>query len=199
MRAAHRALRWVLAASLLLVASAGASTSGSWTAPAQIDDPSNPPNAAALNSISCSNPAFCIAADAAGSVLRYDGRAWSAGTDLENGSTVPLVSVSCPTRSFCVVVDSIGQAFAWNGRAWSKPVTIDSDQGLSSVSCASKRFCMAVGSAEPPGSVAQSYALSFNGRHWSKPTLLDPRRSLTAVSCPRPEFCTAVDDHGGAV
>ena len=24
-------------------------------------------------------------------MLRYDGRAWSAGTDLENGSTVPLV------------------------------------------------------------------------------------------------------------
>jgi hypothetical protein len=77
------------------------------------------------------------------------------------------------------------------GPVWGSPVAIDPGNQLTSVSCPSGSFCVAVDN--------QGHAVTFNGSSWSKPTSIDPGNDLGSVSCPSASFCVAVDNHGNAV
>ena len=58
--------------------------------------------------------------------------------------------------------------------------------GVTAVSCASARACVAVG--------ASGDAVRWNGATWSAPVMVDrDGGGLTGVSCPRSGACTAVD------
>jgi len=76
------------------------------------------------------------------------------------------------------------------GEVWSNPQQADAD-ALTSVSCTSPSFCMAVDSV---GDV-----LSYDGSTWSSPTLIDPGAALASVSCTSSSFCVAVDESGNAL
>jgi hypothetical protein len=115
------------------------------------------------------------------------------GPDHQSGN---FRAVSCPTASFCMAVDESGNnALRWNGTAWSRPVTIDPGGfrvELTSVSCASDYFCVAV---DTLGRV-----LMWNGRWWSAPRAVDPHGAgMESVSCPSASFCVAVDGNGNAL
>jgi transcriptional regulator with XRE-family HTH domain len=73
--------------------------------------------------------------------------------------------------------------------AWGARTHLDSSQGggdLTSVSCPSASFCMAV--------LGSGYATIYDGTTWSKPSLLSSSGGEPdSVSCPTVSFCMAVD------
>lgn len=69
------------------------------------------------------------------------------------------------------------------GDGWSQPVTIDRGNELTSVSCPSARFCMAVDGA--------GNAFVFDGTSWSGPQPVTPGNGLLGVSCTSATFCLA--------
>ncbi|WP_170226660.1 cutinase family protein [Rudaeicoccus suwonensis] len=155
-----------------------------WRAP-QMIDPSGSPN-----SVSCPTSSFCVAVDAYGNALTFNGSAWSQPATVDSHS---LLSVSCPTSSFCVAVDNDGNVLTYNGSAWSGASSADSDSGLNSVSCASSSFCVAMD--------GNGNAITYNGTTWSAPTLVDAGQdgAMLSVSCPTSLFCVAFDSNGNAL
>jgi hypothetical protein len=89
-----------------------------------------------------------------------------------------------------VAVDWNGYVFTYDGTSWSSsPASIDPDDGLSSVSCPTTGFCVAV---ENSGN-----ALPYDGSTWSSPASIDDSGGgLTSVSCTTAGSCAAVDQHG---
>jgi hypothetical protein len=82
--------------------------------------------------------------------------------------------------------------------AWFAPVHIDSASGgntLTSVSCVSPTFCVAVDNG---GNNSDGHALYFDGVRWSAPALMDTDEyGPVSVSCPTSSFCMAVDGSAG--
>ena len=115
---------------------------------------------------------------------------------------VRLVDTRCaalPEPSFCAgeklpsANAGLGTLQAGSaGPSWSQPALIDANGGgLTSVSCPSSSFCVAVGGGD---------ALTWNGTSWSQPVPIDPNGyGHTSVSCPSSSFCVAVDSNGNAV
>jgi hypothetical protein len=122
--------------------------------------------------------------------LHWDGHHWSlihtpqpdgTGTGASNG----LDDVTCTAAANCWAVGSYGsvdtsnmgsilnQVLHWNGLHWSlvaspDPVGLangDASQ-LSSIRCATARFCWAVGFGQAPGQAAHNQALRWNGSKW---------------------------------
>ncbi len=100
-----------------------------------------------------------------------------------------------------VVVLSLALVFiettAANGAGtWGGPVRIDQSADgfgnvLTSVSCPSAGFCVAVDNA--------GNAVTYNGSSWSSPSNIDGSSSINSVSCPSATFCVAVDNAGNAL
>ena len=122
-----------------------------------------------------------------------------------------LTSVSCPSSTFCMAVGNTAQtlfstsreplAETWNGASWQivplpDPGTNFGNQ-LVSVSCASKDFCVAIGSAVQKSGL--NYTLdqlveTWSAGSWQIPsgTLTETANAQLAVSCPTTTFCLAV-------
>jgi hypothetical protein len=114
-----------------------------------------------------------------------------------------LSGVSCASRSMCVAVGQrtsasdkqVGQPLieAYGGSKWStvSSPTVPGGGDLQGVSCASARFCVAVGS-----SGSTTLAEVFDGKSWSvvaSPNEATPFYNLlSGVSCTRVDFCQAV-------
>ncbi len=163
------------------LANGSSSMTSAWSPGTSIDSGNS------LKSVSCTTRDFCVAVDAVGNALSYDGAFWSPPTSIDGAN--PLNSVTCPSASFCVAVDSKGNALTWNGAAWSSPTSIDSNP-LNSVSCAGTSFCVAVDS--------KGNEVTWNGSSWSSPTSIDSN-PLNSVSCAGTSFCVAVDSAGNDV
>ena len=129
---------------LVAVAAACAPASGAATA-AWVTNPGYA--GGYTESVSCPTVSFCVAVNANGAAVRYDGHSWDAGTVLapNSGGTfgAPLTGVSCTSASFCVAVDSVGNAFTYNGTGWSAAVSVDPGVQLNSVSCPTTTYCHA--------------------------------------------------------
>ncbi|MGO9752200.1 MAG: hypothetical protein ACLP8S_25285 [Solirubrobacteraceae bacterium] len=84
-----------------------------------------------------------------------------------------------------------GTAVSYLRGVWSIPRTIDADvsanDGLTTVSCASPKFCIAGDGA--------GRALRFNGTSWSTPAVVD-EAGFAQISCASQSFCGAVDESG---
>src|SRR5262249_45847961 len=92
-------------------------------------------------------------------------------------------------------------AARWVVRSSPRPVGA-TRAGLQAVSCATRQFCMAVGTwtNEPYGGQATApLAERFNGRRWTL-SLVGPMTTgpagLAAVSCTSRHFCVAVGQRG---
>jgi hypothetical protein len=126
-----------------------------------------------------------------------------------------LNGVSCTSKNACVAVGSIRTKQGtftlverWNGNRWSiqhspnPPGSKDSE--LSSVSCTTSRFCVAVGGSTRRGGPAftasspREFMLveRWDGRRWSLQPIADPFGSpharLAGVSCTSKLACMAV-------
>jgi hypothetical protein len=85
---------------------------GTWS-PAQTVDP-----AGGLAAIACPTATFCVAADVTGSVISWDGTAWSPPRRVlpqPTEYTGDPTSVSCPDAQFCMVLDGDGDYATFTG------------------------------------------------------------------------------------
>jgi hypothetical protein len=159
-----------------------------WSPPIAIPSQTGP-NALGGAAIACPDRSFCVATNSSGGALSYDGRSWTPPQSIDPGQH--LAAISCPSRAFCVVADGTGNTVTYDGSTWSPPVAaFHSADGLArlSISCASRSFCMLMGSS--------SWS-AYDGRSWS-PETDDPTGSdggaafVSSVSCVSPSFCVAV-------
>ncbi len=123
-----------------------------------------------------------------------------------------LASVSCVSSSFCVAVGyynngSINQnlILTWNGAKWNVDASpslsdpIDENNRLTSVSCVSTTYCVAVGYYDPEGIERLGLLVMWNGFGWSlqdspslsPPSVIEPFSVLTSVSCASNRYCVA--------
>ena len=80
---------------------------------------------------------------------------------------------------------------------WSKPVAVDrpANGTLTSVSCPSASFCVAVDNG---ANNSDGHAMIFSGSAWSSPTKIDSDQyGPVSVSCPSRSFCATVDGSNG--
>ena len=99
------------------------------------------------SAISCSGRRFCAALDDFGEAFTWAaGSGWSRPHRFDGNLLDGSDAVSCRARTACMAVDEGGFMTRWNGSTWSRKRRIDpSRAGLIDVSCASARFCVAVG------------------------------------------------------
>jgi hypothetical protein len=115
-----------------------------------------------------------------------------------------LSGVSCADTTDCMAVgdeqastfNSLTVAERWNGSTWQLQSPPPSGQLLESVSCPTRRDCVAVGY----GDNFRTLAEVWNGTSWSvQPTPNPPATgfisALSDISCRSPSACTAVGDY----
>jgi hypothetical protein len=113
----------------------------SWSKPVEVDP------GAALTSVSCSDPSWCVAVDdrARGEAVTWNGTDWSSPAHVIPRSSPGYVSaVSCPESSVCAAADTGGTAVTLNGSAWAV-VSGSPIPGALSVSCPDRNSCVLVG------------------------------------------------------
>jgi hypothetical protein len=134
-----------------------------------------------------------------GAAARFAGRA-AARPDA--GPFPHLNAISCRSASLCIVVGAFGATHStthpysqiWDGTAWRLLVTPGPAHAhaLSSVSCASRTSCVAVGEA----SFSSLFADVWNGRRWRVLTV-PSLPAMRSVSCPAAGDCMAVGSSNG--
>jgi hypothetical protein len=97
------------------------------------------PDLPLVGAVSCASPSLCAAVDDTGHAYMYSGR-WSAR---RIGVSSELATVSCARPSFCVVVGG-RYANVFSGGRWLKMVRFDRSTLLTSVSCPSQSYCVAL-------------------------------------------------------
>ena len=73
-----------------------------------------------LDSISCPTATFCLASDAGGSVIMWNGATWSGPNQvIPAAAEYPGIgtTVSCPSPEFCMVINSDGDYATYSGSA----------------------------------------------------------------------------------
>jgi hypothetical protein len=173
-----------------------------------------------LAAVSCPLTRFCVAVGASsqddyahamstmGEI--FTGQRWSVMRTPNVAPWSGLTGVSCVSRIFCVTVgyslsgadpqfgyrDSRTLVEIYDGGVWSRilspqPGSLDH---LTSVSCASRDLCMAVGYFGTP---SQPFIIKWDGSSWTQsvsPSV--PVGTLSSVSCPTPTFCATVGSSG---
>jgi hypothetical protein len=208
---------------------AGANLAESWNGHALSLVPSLEPGPSlALSTVSCVLPDSCFVLG----LTANDSTAFATWSDtkVSRWSLVPgenntdLEALSCPAATFCTAVglqnggaERKTLVESWSGRRWSAVSTPNRGSSpnyddLDGVSCASPRFCVAVGTwglqtgIRPPAS-SKTLVEVWNGARWSvvpspnggPPSDFD---FLNGVSCYSPTFCVAVGsytNYGGAI
>jgi len=111
----------------------------SWTAGPSVE----------ADSVSCATSTNCVAVEAAGDAVYFDGSSWSTPQPFDvngGGQSDDPNGVTCASTEFCVAVDGTGQALVYDGTAWSPAVQIAPTQAsLGEVSCPTLTFCATLG------------------------------------------------------
>ena len=165
-----------------------------------------------FSSVSCVDPAFCMAVGEAQTPTgdytlaeQWDGSDWTIlPTQDASGSPTNdlLLSVACPSMTMCVAVGFSGTnpqgiAEKWNGTSWSmmSPPNPSDSVLLLNVSCPDQAFCEAVGEYYSGGK-GLALAMRWNGKTWKLQHAKSPSPSaytyLNGVSCPTTELCMSV-------
>src|SRR5579875_1825462 len=181
-------------------------SSGAWSSPQQIENPSNPAdpsNPYRPTAVSCVSASFCMAGDNYGRAITYTSGSWSSPQTIDSSyqpvnsaANSQLMSVSCPSTTFCMALDSVGNFLTYQSGTWSAPQAVETQAyfGYDSLSCASSTFCVAV-------DVATDMAYMYENGSWTADALSPPEGTvlnMNSVSCPTITFCVATD-RGGTV
>ena len=155
-----------------------------------------------LTSVSCPTSRFCVAVDASGNAIVYNGSRWLHRLSLDPGHA--LVSVSCPSSQFCMTVDDVNSIIAFNGTHWSTPatagrITVDTNGSIRQVSCVSIDFCVLAGQDGGGNGIV---VMDDHGDFSSPVQLAQAPGSpagavgLWSVSCVSSRFCATDDQYG---
>ncbi len=149
--------------------------------------------------LSCASASDCVAIDAFGDVVTWNGSSWSAPRrvlDYPPGSVTGMTTaVSCPTTSFCAAVSQTGATALERGGTWApgptSGLTSNVSAGASQISCASASLCVAAGADE---------TAIFDGSSWTAPAPMPGgNAAIQSVSCAKSTtFCMATDINGSA-
>jgi hypothetical protein len=163
-----------------------------------------------LDSVSCATAASCLAVG--GQAVAWTGTRWSVIPRPPGGA---MTGVSCPAPGNCQAVGSSAGNHAlaarWDGRAWHaeampRPAPVPQYLTLAAVSCATPRFCVAVGDASrgagampSPSFRDRALAERWNGSRWQIMPAPSPSHAgvFRGVSCPAPSACVAVGSSAG--
>ena len=190
-----------------------------------------------LVGVSCASSSWCMAVGelftscgvgcgTSGPLVEtYDGSGWSVAPSANDPGGAQLLGVSCTDRTFCVVVGlyvtgSVGDSQAqrlietYDGTGWSvEPIPYSYYPvhafDLAAISCTSRTYCMALGSAAHTNSygVVLDYVPLieiYDGTHWSLgPSPAQPSDNggafcalfFCGVSCSSPSFCAVADTY----
>jgi hypothetical protein len=159
----------------------------------------------ALGGVSCKTSTMCIAVGRARSVETWNGHRWIFSQSLKLRSDT-LSAVSCPAMNSCFAVGGGFSRFSrvlgplvehWDGTRWAEmaqPTGSSDFEPLTSISCTSTTFCMAVGGM---GTKSHPVIERWNGSVW---TLLPGGGPfavwLYGVACTSTTWCMAVGDDG---
>jgi len=161
----------------------------------------------ALQAVSCSSPADCMAAGYTGNqalIEHWNGASWTIQpVPRPAGSTSSLLyGVSCVTRKWCMAAGyyNVGIAFTeiWAGNHWSiRPAeqVPDNDSQFTGVSCTSRVSCTAAGIYGNLESLDYPLAERWNGEAWTIQPVPHPEGQpdsfLVDVACSTARACTA--------
>jgi hypothetical protein len=162
------------------------------SAPKGLDPSEVPP----LNAVSCVSRRVCVAVGGNSVVERWNGSRWSIQRAPKGGG---LDGVSCTSARACTAVGANGDlsepvALRWNGRRWTgqriripNPYDYQMLVALASVSCASQRACVAVGTWSLGTECCYiAFAERWDGNRWSFVHARNPGpidNWLSGVSC----------------
>src|ERR1035437_3715842 len=110
----------------------------SWSSPYTMEAGRN------LTALSCGSSSYCIAGDTVGDYFSYRGGGYSGwGWNQHLDGSDPYVAASCPSVSVCTMINSVGSARTWsNITGGAAPVSADSGNTPSAISCATVSFCV---------------------------------------------------------
>ena len=168
---------------------APATTPLAWSAPVRVA-----PFVGSPRAVTCVTTAWCMAGDASGQFLTWNGTAWSAPTSAvavaEGEDDGGFGSLSCVSTSFCMGVAGHGGLVTYRAGAWSAVTRITSSTGVelqaATVDCTSATFCVAVGQ----GDDWKGWTARFNGTSWTTATKLTAPSGQ--VDCVSTTFCMAI-------
>ena len=155
-----------------------------WSFSAKVSDFSDDPS----YGVSCTSSVFCMALN---SIINhapiFNGNSWNLNvvSGIDGSNSNYLKSVSCSSPLFCIVGSNLGNVSVYNGTTWA--VTQLSTSQITTISCFSDYFCMAIDS----DGKAYIYTTS-----WSLGTSVSVNNTINSVSCPDTNFCMAVDSAG---
>lgn len=162
-----------------------------------------------LSGVSCTSATFCVAVGhvvasniQGGQTLveSWNGTTWSTTPSLTDLNGSSLSAVSCTSPTDCVAVgvdwsaDDFPLVYTWHGSTWSTTGVIDTIAPyglgrLSSVSCTTSTFCMAVGSWNDFGATVGPRVYVQIGSSWSAIAYPSISAGVGTVACTGPTFC----------
>ena len=169
---------------------------------------------AVLRSVSCPVTGFCMTVGHVSGVSGgaspvsevWNGKTWRMGGAVGAGGSSVLNAVSCVSATFCIAVGTSSQQITaggvrtvithplierWGGSGWSvipaAPLTARGQ--LSSVSCSSIDFCIALGTARLNGSNTFPVAVRWTGTGLRLITALGLAPNQKNISCANVAWC----------
>lgn len=160
---------------------------GGSLASSQIDPDPDAPGASGPNilAVACPSVEVCVATDAAGQQMTWNGSSWTAPAQLDEYSI--SLFVSCSSASACLATDG-EDSYSFNGTFWTTDPLSTSGVSIVGLSCVSSTLCISVG----------QYGVSeFDGTTWGpEADIVDNDLGLVALSCPQTSFCVGADSAG---
>ena len=86
-----------------------------------------------INSMSCTSPSFCVAADGNNRTLQWNGAKWTFPHLLNERATNDSFEISCTSSTFCLALGQLSKDdFSWNGHVWKRrsPVPFKNSDNL---------------------------------------------------------------------
>lgn len=172
-----------------VAASSGAPTTASVAA---TDSWSSPKSIAPLRgsptSISCPRTSWCVAVDASGQAVRFDGTSWGTPTRIlpqVDGEIHAFTDVSCSSPLFCLATTTDARLAVYRSASWT---LLDTGFPWGAVDCYSSTRCAVVSGVSAPGEARIGF---WDGTSVSLSRRLSTVDRLTSVSCPSGTVCVA--------
>jgi hypothetical protein len=157
-----------------------------------------------LSAISCPSATFCLASRGA-SAASWNGKRWTWTGAVAKDPVGDIGLLSCVSPDFCMALGASGGKAdqVWNGKSWRVPPLLalpkgkQVDIGIDSLSCATARSCLAVGSwlTEEGEGAGGTLAELWNGSTWrvlGSPGHRQASENFDAVSCFASTGCMAI-------
>lgn len=145
---------------------------------------------AALSSLSCTSPTFCIAVAETGQSFRFDGDKWTKIAPIRDSGDRSTVTVKCFRQHECAAIDK-QHIYRFDGTAWVRDALPNDLKYGNSLSCAIDGRCVIGGE--------HGQVVSWTKGSWSKVTNLPNSGTTVFVACTPDGNCIAVDSAGHTV